>query len=82
MRLIFNYESNKFNSCVPFLMLSVPILMVILLFGCSCLLRNAMYVVLLIFEDNMFARNQSSNMFRSILMFVYTCSCVRFELVW
>ena len=39
-----------------------------------------MYVVLLISKDNLFAQNQSPNMCRSILMFVYRC--VRFELVW
>ena len=74
VRLIFNYESKKFNSW------HVPILIVILLFGCSRLFWNTMYVVLLISKDNLLARNQSPNMFRSILMFVY--NCVRFELVW
>ena len=67
-------------TAVSLLMLSVPILIVILLFGCSRLFWNTMYVVLLISKDNLSAPNQSPNMFRYILMFVY--SCVRFELVW
>ena len=72
---------NPINlTAVSLVMLSVPMLIVILLFGCSRLFWNTMYVVLLISKVNLFARNQSPNMFRYILMFVF--SSVRFELVW
>ena len=67
-------------TAVSLLILSVPILIVILLFGWFRLFWNTMYVVLLIFKDNLLARNQSPNMFRSILMFVY--NCVGFEFAW